>query len=66
MMHVSVLNMTKNYVLSCPPPAVEDDAKENTVVAAGGGDGEKIIGFSCPPRKGVVSTTMARKLSMDM
>ncbi|GJT02570.1 kinesin-like protein KIN-8A [Tanacetum coccineum] len=64
-MPVPVLNVTKNYVLPCPPPpAVEDDAKENIAVVAGGGNVEKIVGLTCPPRKGVVSTTVARKLSM--
>ncbi|XP_076939414.1 kinesin-like protein KIN-8A [Bidens hawaiensis] len=49
-----VLTVTKT------PPA--EDAKENTAVVVGGG--EKIVGFSCPPRRGVVTTNAARKLSM--
>lgn len=48
--------VTRTYVLPQPPTY---NAKEN--VEAGGGD--RIVGFSCP-RKAVVSTTVARKLSL--
>ncbi|WOH03469.1 hypothetical protein DCAR_0622867 [Daucus carota subsp. sativus] len=48
--------VTKTYVL--PKPSV-DDVRENVVV----GGAEKIVGFSCP-RKGSMSNTVARKLSM--
>ncbi|KAJ9559980.1 hypothetical protein OSB04_005140 [Centaurea solstitialis] len=45
--------------------AVDDDAKENIAVAADGAaaNGDKIVNFACP-RRGPVSTTVARKLSM--
>ncbi|KAL4559376.1 hypothetical protein LXL04_031514 [Taraxacum kok-saghyz] len=59
---------TKNYVLPRQPPPMDDDAKENIAVAVGGGagagNGEKIVGFTFPPKRGVMSTTVARKLSM--
>ncbi|KAI3762735.1 hypothetical protein L1987_53176 [Smallanthus sonchifolius] len=63
-----VSTVIKTYVLPQQPPfqplAVAEDAKENIAVAVGGGNGEKIVGFTCPPKRGVVSTTVARKLSL--
>ncbi|KAK1427255.1 hypothetical protein QVD17_15938 [Tagetes erecta] len=67
--------VTKTYILPQPPPAVTEDAKENIAVVGGcggggvgggfgGGNGEKIVGFTCPPGRGVVPTKVARKLSM--
>ncbi|XP_071733196.1 kinesin-like protein KIN-8A [Rutidosis leptorrhynchoides] len=48
-------------VLLRPPvaAAADDDGKEN-IAAVAGGNGEKIVGFNCPPRNGPV----ARKLYM--
>lgn len=45
--------ITRTYVLP-QPPTDEEDAKENVAV-------DRIMGFSCPPRKG---TAVARKLSL--
>lgn len=65
-----ISTVTKTYVLPRPPPPPmgaaeeEEDAKENiAVVDVGGANGDKIVGFTCP-RRGAVSTTVARKLSM--
>ncbi|CAL5326980.1 unnamed protein product [Camellia sinensis] len=53
--------VTRTYVLPQPPI---DNAKENDVVAAAGCGVDRIVGFSCPRKAAVVSTTVARKLSM--
>ncbi|KAK9288295.1 hypothetical protein L1049_016746 [Liquidambar formosana] len=49
--------ITRTFVLPRPPV---DDTKENVAMTAGL---DRIVGFSCP-RKAMVSTTVARKLSM--
>lgn len=64
-----ISTVTRTYVLPQPPPAVDDAAKENIAVVGvggfgGGGNVEKIVGFTCPPKRGVTSTNVARKLSM--
>ncbi|KAI3684964.1 hypothetical protein L6452_34194 [Arctium lappa] len=62
-----VSTVTKTYVLPRPPPppaVAAEDAKENIAVAdVSCANGEKIVGFTCP-RRGAMSTTVARKLSM--
>ncbi|KAK9073270.1 hypothetical protein SSX86_007594 [Deinandra increscens subsp. villosa] len=60
-----ISTVTKTFILPPQRPAVvAEDAKENIVGFGGGGNGEKIVGFTCPPRKGVLCTNVARKLSM--
>lgn len=51
--------VTRTYV-TMPPASMAEDAKENMAV---GGGAERVVGFSCP-RKGNLSSTVARKLSM--
>ncbi|KMS97420.1 hypothetical protein BVRB_5g127020 isoform A [Beta vulgaris subsp. vulgaris] len=50
--------VTKTYVIPKSPKANLDDRNENVA-----GNGDRIVGFSCP-RKAVVSSNVARKLSL--
>nr|XP_043636995.1 kinesin-like protein KIN-8A [Erigeron canadensis] len=58
--------VTKTYVLPRPPPQnLVETANGSIPAVAGGGNGEKIVGFKCPPRKAAVTTNVARKLTME-
>ncbi|XP_026402479.1 kinesin-like protein KIN-8A isoform X1 [Papaver somniferum] len=57
-MRENLLPNSNSNVVVLPTSVADEDSKENIIGL------DKILGFSCPPKGGILTNTVARKLSM--